>query len=66
MLVRLRHHPWLHVQITRRISIWPKDYLLSGAIVYLGCAGAGIRIGSDEFRKILNSGVNLTALAAGD
>jgi hypothetical protein len=66
MLVRLRHHSWLHVQITRRISIWTKDYLLSEAIVCLGCAIARVGIGSDEFRKILNSGVNLTALAAGD
>jgi hypothetical protein len=66
MLVRLRHHSWLHVQLTRRISIWTKDYLLSGATVYLGCAVAGVGIGSGEFRKILNSGVNLTALAVGD
>jgi hypothetical protein len=66
MLVRLRHHSWLHVQITRRISIWTKDYPLSEAIVCLGCAIAGVGIGSDEFRKILNSGVDLTALAAGD
>ena len=66
MLVRLRHHSWLHVQITRRISIWTKDYLHRGFMVYLGCAVAGVGIGSDEFRKILNSGVDLTALAAGD
>jgi hypothetical protein len=66
MLVRLRHHSWLHVQITRRISIWTKNYFLSGSIVYLRCAVAGVRIGSDEFTKILNSGVNRTALAAGD
>jgi hypothetical protein len=66
MLVRLRHHSWLHVQITRRISICTKNYLPSGANVYPGCAVAGVRIGSDEFPKILNSGVNLTALAAGN
>src|SRR5580693_2802138 len=54
-------------------STWARDYLRRVALADFGCAAVGlaggydvrfIGTGSDEFRKILNAGVGLTAAVA--